>query len=191
MNHKVFLIAMLILLMGFSFAQGQARSEATDEGAKIVSGVISFSSQGGDLYTGFDDDDDRLTTIAVVPSLFYFIAPGVGMGGDLAYNRASRGDDSYTVWGAGPKIGYFIDTGGNTIPFVSGGVNYLSVADEHDSENGFRFKFAGGVLIRKGHFAVAIEAGYILDRFKFEGASKSTTGNTIVIGAGFAGFLYE
>jgi len=180
MNHKVFLIAMLILLMGFSFAQGQARSEATDEGAKIVSGVISFSSQGGDLYTGFDDDDDRLTTIAVVPSLFYFIAPGVGMGGDLAYNRASRGDDSYTVWGAGPKIGYFIDTGGNTIPFVSGGVNYLSVADEHDS-----------VLIRKGHLAVAIEAGYILDRFKFEGASKSTTGNTIVIGAGFAGFLYE
>ena len=189
MNYKMFLIAVLILLMGFNFAQGQTRSEATDKGAMIVSGAFSFASQGGDLYGGFDDD--RLTTIAIIPNLFYFIAPGIGIGGDLSYNRTSQGDFSFTIWGAGPKIGYFIDSGGNTIPFVSGGVNYLSFGDDDDSEGGFRFKFGGGILIRKGHMAVSIEAGYILDRFKFEGASESTTGNTIIIAVGFAGFLYK
>ncbi len=185
----MFLIAVLTLLIGFNTAQGQTRSGATDKGAMLASGVFSFSSQGGDLYGGFAND--RLTTLAIIPSLFYFFAPGIGIGGDLSYNRTSQGDNSLTIWGAGPKIGYFIDSGSNTIPFVSGGVNYLSVGDGDDSEGGFRFKFGGGILIRKGHMAVSMEAGYVLDRFKFEGASESTTGNTFAIAVGFAGFLYN
>ena len=185
-NRKICVIAVVILLLGSSLVQSQ---EATDRGAKLVSGALSFSSQGGDLHEGFDGD--RLTTIAVVPSVFYFIAPGIGLGGDLSYTRLSQGDNSFTTWGAGPKVGYFIDSGGNTIPFVAGGVNFLSTDLFGDSETGFGFKVGGGILIRKGHLAVAIEAAYLYERFKPEGFSESITGNTIAIGVGFAGFFFN
>ena len=187
MSHKTFLIAGLILLVGFNLAHGQAGSEATDKGSRLISGGFSFSSQGGDLYGG---SDDRLTIVSIVPSLFYFVAPGIGLGADLAFTRMSSGDDSMTSWGVGPKIGFFKDSGGDAIPYISGGVNYLSIGDGDDSENGLRFKFGGGVLIRKGHLAMAIEVGYIFDRYKFDGDDESTTGNTIVVGIGFGGFLY-
>jgi hypothetical protein len=188
MSYKISLIAVLVLLMGAGFAQGQTRSEATDTGAALVGGGVSFSSQGGDLYGG--SDDDRLTTLAIVPSLFYFVAPGIGIGGNISYDRMSQGDASFTTWGVGPQIGYFMDSGGNAIPFVAGGVNFLSIGNQDDSESGFRFKFGGGVLIRKDHMAVSIEAAYVIDRYKFEGAEEAITGNTIVIGIGFGGFLY-
>lgn len=102
MNRKFFLTAILCVLVGFKFAYGQVRSEATDKGAMLVSGTFSFSSKGGDLYEGFDDD--RLTTIAIVPSLFYFISPGLGVGGDLSFNRLYQRDFSAHVLGIGPKV---------------------------------------------------------------------------------------
>lgn len=189
MNRKICVIAVVILLLGSSLVQSQGRSAATDRGAVLLSGISSFSSQGGDLHEGFDGD--RLTTIAAVPSLFYFIVPGIGLGGDLSYSRTSQGDFSFTTWGAGPKLGFFMDSGGNTIPFVSGGVNYLSIGDDDNSENGFGFKAGGGILIRNGHLAVAIEAAYLYERFKPEGSSESITGNTIAIGVGLAGFFFN
>ncbi|MFQ5708493.1 MAG: hypothetical protein ACE5HO_13630 [bacterium] len=188
MNCKIFAFAVLLLLMGPTFVHCQTGRGATDTGAMLVSGLFSFSSQGGDLYDGFRDD--RVTTIAIVPSLFYFIAPGLGIGGDLSLNRASQGDFSTTTFGIGPKAGYFFDSGTNMIPFVGAGVNYLSLDFGNDNQGGLRFKFAGGVFIRKGHLAVGIEVGYLYDRFKPEGFSESITGNTILIGAGFGGFLY-
>ena len=67
----------------------------------------------------------------------------------------------------------------------------MSIDFGGDSETGFGFKVGGGILIRNGHLAVAIEAAYLIERFKFEGASESTTGNTIAIGVGFAGFFFN
>jgi len=152
MRYKTFLTIVLFAVMGFGFAYGQ-RSEATSPSAALLSGAVSFSSQGGDLYAG-GEDEDRLTTLAIIPSLFYFVAPGLGIGGDLSYNRQSQGNQSLTIWGAGPKLGYFMDSGSNTIPFLAGGINFLSIGDEDDSESGFRFKIGGGVLLRKDHMAL-------------------------------------
>lgn len=190
MNRKIYVIAVGILLLGSSLVQSQGRSAATDQGAKLVSGAFSFASQGGDLYAG---GDDRANIVTIVPSLIYFISPGIGIGGDLSYARQSQGDFSATEWGAGPKIGFFMDSGGSMIPFIAAGANYLSFSNsfDDDSENLLRFKVAGGILIRKDHLAVSIEAGYLLDRFKPEGADESVNGNTIVIGIGFAGFLFN
>ena len=188
MNYKIYFTAVLVSLMGVSFVQGQTRSKATDQGAMLVSGMFSFSNQGGDLYSFHDK---RVSTIAIMPSLFHFGYPGIGIGGDISYNRSSYGDHSFTTWGAGPKIGYFIDSGNNTIPFLAEGVNYLSMGDGNDTDNGFRFKFGCGILIRKDHLAVSFEAAYVIELFKFEGYSEPTTGNTIAISIGFGGFLYQ
>jgi hypothetical protein len=188
MRYKIIFIVTVVLLMAIPATAVQMRTAATSKGASLVSGMLSFSSQGGDLYSW---EDDRLTTIAIVPSYFYFVAPGMGIGGDISYNRMSQGDHSLTNLGIGPKIGYFIDSGSPSIPYIAGGINYLSIGDEDDSESGWRFKFGGGVLIRQGHLAVAIEADYFMDRFTFEEADKATTGNAIIVAVGLAGFLYK
>jgi len=84
-----------------------------------------------------------------------------------------------------------MDSGSNSIPFLGGGINFLSIGDEDDRESGFRFKFGGGVLFRKDHMALSLEVTYLSDRFKVEGADESISGNTITVGVGFAGFLYK
>ncbi len=187
MYRKTSAIAILFLLMGLSLVYGQ-RSAATDRDAMLVSGMVSFSTQGGDLY---EQDDDRFTTLTITPGLLYFIAPGIGLGIDYSYTRISERGTTSSSWGAGPKMGIFFDSGASFIPFVSGGVNYLSIDPGDVSESGLRMKVSGGMLIRNGHLAVSVEAGFVYDRFKFEGASSATTGNTILIGVGFAGFLYQ
>jgi len=48
MRYKIFQIIVLFALMGFGLAYGQ-RSEATSPSAALLSGIVSFSSQGGDL----------------------------------------------------------------------------------------------------------------------------------------------
>lgn len=186
-NRKFLFNFVLIMLFGSSMVLGQTRSEATDKGSSIISGMFSYSSQGGDLYAW---DDERFNTFQLIPSFFYFVAPGIGLGADISYERMSQGDDSFTTWGAGPKIGYFMDSGSNTIPFVAGGFNYL---DMDDGDNGSRIKLGGGLLIRKGHLAVSIEANYNIDRIKFEfgGMSESESGNSFGISVGFAGLLYN
>ena len=189
MKPKMFLITALLLLLGFNFAHSQTRSKATDKGAMLVSGAFSFASQGGDLYER--SHGERRTSTAIMPSLFYFIAPGVGLGLDLFYNYTQYRYYSLTAWGAGPKIGFFIDSGSKAIPFIACGVNFLSMGEGMYRKNGLRFIFGGGILIRKDHMAVSVEANYVIDRYKFEGSSGTTTGDTIAIGIGFAGFLYD
>jgi hypothetical protein len=165
-----------------AYAQG---SEATDKGAILISGMASFSSQGGDLFE--DIEENRLTTIAIVPSVFYFVIPGLGIGADASYNRQSQGDNALYTLGIGPKVGYFLDSGSAAIPYVAGGGGFTTIGNG-DSESGYYFKVGGGVLLRKDHLAVAFEAGYMYTSFDIEGESFS--GNAITVGVGFAGFLF-
>jgi hypothetical protein len=195
MKPVMLVVTLLAPLLLLNLSQGQTRSAATDRGASIVSGGFSYSSQGGNLYEAVDGS--RVTTVLIVPSLITFLRPGLGIGGDFTYESLSQGDYSSSSMGVGPKIGYFIDSGGNVIPFAAGGVNLLftgyTYGNNSDSMTGFRFKYGGGVLIRKDHLAFTIEATYFSDSYSVEqgGASESISGNIFAISVGFAGFLYK
>jgi len=184
MLRKTVVLAACLTLVSFSMAYAQ-RSEATDKGAILISGMASFSSQGGDLFE--DVEENRLTTIAIVPSVFYFVIPGLGIGADVSYNRQSQGDNAFYTLGAGPKVGYFFDSGSNVIPYAAAGFGFITFGNG-DSESGYIIKGGGGIMIRRGHLAVAIEAGYQYMSVDIEGESFS--GNTIAVGVGFAGFLF-
>ena len=68
----------------------------------LVGGSASFTS------TGFgDDDDDRVTSILVNPSVHYFLIPRLALGGSLTLRRQSFGDDAVTALGLGPRAAYF------------------------------------------------------------------------------------
>lgn len=190
MLSKNFLIVVIALLIGANLVHGQGRSAATKTGAQLISGTFSFSSQGGDLYMG--SSDERITTISVIPGWLYYVAPGFGIGGDLTYQRISVGEFSLTQWGIGPKLGYFVESENNAIPFVAAAVNYLAISESEEdySDTGFSIKGGGGVMFRKDHLAVSFEAGYIFEQLKVGEMDETETGNTIFIALGLAGFLY-
>lgn len=185
---SITVVCMVLGLMFTSAAHSQIRSQATQNGATLIGGTLSFASQGGDLYEGFDDD--RLTTIMLSPTLFYFVAPGFALGANLAFTRLAQGDASFTTLGIGPTAGVFFDSGSKAIPFFAGGVNYISLGSDGEDESGLGANFGGGVLIRQDHLAFSIEVTYVYERFKPEGFDESITGNTIFVGIGLAGFLY-
>ena len=107
----------------------EQRSEATSRGAALISGIFSFSSQGGDLYGG---DADRFVTSTIQPNFLVFIFPGVGIGGEVSSFYQASDDASFTSLAIGPKVGYFFDSGSAVIPFITGGVSYLSLSDNDD-----------------------------------------------------------
>lgn len=194
MNAKTLCNAALCFLL-FAYCatlHAQNEPEATRRSALMVGGSASFSSQGGDLYEGFEGD--RLVTIDLVPSALYFAANGLGVGADFSFSRVSQGDNSVSVTGVGPRAGYFFESENNWIPFFAGAVNLLSISGElggeSDSETGLRLKLMAGVLLRKGHLGVSFEAHYYYDRFKPEGFEDAITGDTLLLGIGLAGFFY-
>jgi hypothetical protein len=193
--------AALAVLTCPSLAQAQPASRRPSDdrglhsGTTIVSGLASFSSQGGDLYE--DSDGDGLTAISVVPSALYIVTAGLALGGDVSYTRQSQGDFSTTVFGVGPKVAYFVNTGGNAIPYMGVGWNYISLGassgGEGDSESGSRIKGVVGVMIKSGHLGIVIEGGYLRDSFSVEFAGEegeSISGSSIAVGVGFAGLFY-
>ena len=170
-----FLALMLITVL--APVQAQTHSEATQKGAILLSGSVGFSSQGR------ENRDDRLTTVYIDPSLLPSGSPGFGLGGDLSLAYVGMGSSSSTSIGIGPKAAYFFDSGSNTLPFLGGGVSLLSYSNG-SSSSGFRIKLGGGMVIRKGHLGLIIEADYVLDNV------EDVSYNTLMLTVGFAGLLY-
>ena len=186
MKQKFTFLALVALF--FQMNHLAAQSPATSKGASVISGMFSFTSQGGDLYSDFNDDPAN--TFIFSPSYYHLIVDKLGVGGDLTFNRTSQGDFSFNTFGIGPKVAYFFDSGSNTIPFAGGGVNYISVGDGDDSDGGFAVKLGGGVIVRKGHLGLSIEAGWLRESYSPDGGDN-IAGSTIFVGASFLGFLYS
>lgn len=164
------------------------QSEATTKGAALVGGLFSFASQGGDLYGGFSNE--RLSNLVISPSALFFVADRFALGAALSLNTISQGGSSSTNLGIGPKIAYLFDSGSPTIPYLGGGVSYLSFGSDGDNEGGIGFDLGGGVIIRKGHLGFSFEGGYRLQSFKPEGFSENISGNIIYLAVGIIGFLH-
>ncbi len=187
MKQKVFVLALAVLIFGLNQTIGQ--SAATSQGSHLISGMFSFTSQGGDLYNNFDDKPQN--TIIFTPSYYNFVIDQLGVGGDFSLNRVSQGDFSFTTIGVGPKLAYFFDSGGNGIPFIGGGFNYISIGDGDNTEGGFSTKIGGGIMVRKGHLGVSLEVGWLRESYKPDGATDRINGSTIFFGAGLVGFLFN
>ncbi len=179
-------VQILILVTALSStASAQNNSMVTEAGAAFMNGTLSFASQGGDLYSY---GSDRSTAITLGPRILYFVKPRVALGGTLDYTRLSQGSGSYTTLGVGPNLAYFFDSGGDVVPFLIGGVNYLRLAEGWGfggfSEAGSSARLGGGLVYRYGHLAFTFEGNLILDRF------SGTTGNTVFLSCGVGGFLF-
>lgn len=87
-----------------SGSNGATTGSPVDRGRKFINGSFTFSSGGGDYYAG---SGDRQTYFQFTPAFSYFVAPGLAIGGKLAWTHSSQGNTSSTGIAIGPSILYF------------------------------------------------------------------------------------
>jgi len=198
-------IKAIFFLSAVTMSLAVAQQYPTDKGAKIINGALLYSSSGGDLY---EEDNDRINTLAVTPSLSVFVSPGIAVGAKAAYSRSASGDESYTQMGFGPHLALFF-TGmrkpakneGTTFPYLGASflyniynskyTSYSYSWDDYEerkvshSENGTTFSFSVGFMYMMTHtLAANAEIAYQVDNF------KGDSGNKINLVFGFSGVLY-
>ena len=188
MHRLLFVLAALLLAPGV-FAQ----SYPIDKGSYLLGGAVSFSSQGGDLFTG--NDSDRLTTVSVYPTFAYFISPGLALGGDVQFQKSSQGDFSSTTIGIGPSIAYYFgQPTTRTFPFIGASIGYTSLSFDSgdfgsDGINGYQFGVTGGLshMIARN---VALTGSLFYQNQTFSESGESASGDTFGFQGGVTAFIF-
>lgn len=167
-----------LLLAPAAFAQDTGFP--IQRGNIMIGGNFEFSSEGQ------EDVDDRATVISVSPSLGYFIADGLMIGGSLSLNHASVGDNSFSSFGIGPEIAYFFGgPGARMYPYVGAGVAYIVGSDD--------FSALGGEVDAGVVFMVARNVGLNAEAFgaftSTDVGDESATGNTFGVRGGVVAFI--
>ncbi len=183
---KKLLITTIILLMAVG---SYAADYATDEGSMMLGGVIGFSAASGDLYI-----DDQ-STIIFMPSISYFIIPGLAIGPILNIISESEGDSSLTTLGLGLKGAYYIgDQDSSVYPYLGIAFTYNSISmDDGTNETkmtGISIMPAGGIAIMLcDKISLNVELGYSIDsRGADEGDSVS--GGVFQLLMGVSGYIF-
>jgi len=202
MQKRILPLFTLMGVLGLNLSTARAQNSAFDRGSAIVAGGAAFSSVGGELF--IDDDEDRVTSLQLTPSLSYFVTPGLAIGGKLFFQRTAQSDDSFTSWGLGPQILYFIGSQraqasvkGTTYPYLGAAFAFLRNSAKSSfggrtnksSATGTALSFGGGINhMLANNASLFVEGAYELDHLSGEG--DSANGNKFNIVAGLAVFLY-
>ena len=179
------LCALLVLV-----SPAAAQDYAVDQGAFVLGGTVSFSSDGGDLYE--NAEGDRVNTALLNPGILYFISPGLAIGGELYVENVSQGDFSVTTIGIGPEIAYYFGDAESTVyPFVEAGISYASVSSDFIDASGIGFGLGAGAAFMLTR-SVAITAGgaYEISNLSVDQLDDTQSGNTIRLELGVAAFLF-
>jgi hypothetical protein len=113
-----------------------------DRGSLLVGGSAGWSSAS----TG-GSDGSRFSTLMLNPSVLYFVAPGLALGGDATLVRYARDDNSSTSAGIGPAIAYYFGGARRPVyPFVSANVQYAHNSSLGDSYSTWGYMGSAGAV---------------------------------------------
>ena len=190
----VVVLALLFLLPVSLLAQ----EYAIDKGSINVGGTAGFEKRSGDLYA---DEDESLTIISLNPNLLYFIAPNLGIGVEILYDKLSVEDESLSMFGIGPRAAYFIGSEESKVyPFIGASFFYAKVGEDgmmttdrqifwsEGTSMGIT-PFGGVLFMLSKSVGMSIEAFYRMDSFKEKGEDKAEDGNRFGVRIGIAGFI--
>lgn len=141
-----------------------AQEFAVDKGATFISGVASFTSQGGELFE--DYDGNNASTFNLSPNVNFFVAKNFFIGGGLEFAHEKQGDYTSNNIGLGPQIGYaFGNENSTAFPYFDVGLRYYGMSVDYGSGNSEGsgtdiFLGAGIVIPVKSHLGITFEAGY-------------------------------
>jgi hypothetical protein len=185
-----------VIFISVLFREVSAQQYAVDKKATIISGSLSFTSQGGDLFEDFDGN--KATTFSFTPNINHFITKNIFFGGSLELTTESQGDYKFTGTGIGPQIGVaFGGSQNKAYPYLDLGLRYYTMKSDFGS--GSDVKFSGsdlslgfGVIVPlKSHIGLIFEGGYHMMNLKDKDSKDSYSGKIFSIGAGIAGLLFK
>ena len=197
MSIRIASVAVLcsFLVSGLSSAQ----DHPIDPGVFGLDGTVSFRSQGGDLYSV---EGDRQTTAAIEPGGFYFIAPGVAVGGQLRLARSSQDVGTSTTLGIGPTaLYYFGEPDAEVLPFVganllllrqSGTVDLGSIdlGEQEVTVTGLAFDIQAGFTYMLARNVGVTTAAFFLYKRAGSDNVETQTGNTVGVQVGITAFVF-
>jgi len=168
-------------------------SFAVDRGSLGISGMASIRVADGKLYE--DTAGDPLVSLSFMPSIFYFIAPNLAVGGDLVLEHTFQGDDSASMYGIGPGILYaFGNAESSTYPYIGASFAHVTYENSISGEvDGRQIRLGGGLFIlpsSQQHIGLRLEAGVTYVGVAPE-HEKSTYGTTFRISVGLVGFMFK
>jgi len=194
------------LVSGLSSAQ----DHPIDPGVFGLDGTVSFRSQGGDIYS-VEGSDDRQTTASIEPAGFYFIAPGIAVGGQLRLARSSQDVATSTTLGIGPSaLYYFGEPDAEVLPFVGAnllllrrsssvdlgsvdlgpGIEPIDLGEEDITLTGVAFDIqAGFTYMLARNVGVTTAAFFLYERLGGD-IEETLSGNTVGVQVGITAFVF-
>lgn len=179
-------IAAALFVAALVPAAAFAQPAALSGGSVLLGGQASFSVDSD------SETDENATSLTLLPSVQYFVSPGLALGGTLRLTHTSEDDFSSTSYGAGPAISYYFVQDGGVHPFVRASVQALrfsSGVDTNESDtNIFGFGGAAGILFLLTD-GVGIDAAFYYDRLEYGGDSDFNT-SSLGLALGVSAFAF-
>lgn len=175
-SHSVIgLVATVLFTAVLLPAAGAAQPAALSGGSVLLSGQASFDVERT------SDSDESVTTFLLLPSVQYFVSPGLAVGGALQLAHFSFGGDSSTSYGIGPAISYYFVQGRDLHPFVrlSGQIARSTSDEASDTDVGVRG--AAGVLFLLTE-SVGVDTALYYDRVEYGGDDYHVTNVGVAVG---------
>ncbi|MEW5925134.1 MAG: outer membrane beta-barrel protein [Candidatus Zixiibacteriota bacterium] len=190
--RKTYVLIVFAMLFAVT---AMAQDTPISPGSMMVGGSAYFQSLSGDLYE--NEAGDSYTEIMVAPNFGYFVAPGLVIGGELAFSSMKQGDYDASAIGIGPMIGFYFNVNsartevkGSIYPYIKGQFIFLS-ASFNDSD-ATQLSLGGGAGINYMiSDAVAIDLGLQIfsDSYEPDGGD-SISGMNMMFGAGIQAFVF-
>ncbi len=177
-----------------------AAETPVDKGSMVVGGTAYFMTQSGDWYE--NADGEGVNTIALEPSIGYFVAPSIMVGGRILFESESQGDNKETIFGIGPEVGYYFnldatrtEAKGAIYPYVKAFFVYAQYKDEWTGgdETTDITMFGGqggGVFMLSNAIGLNASVKFQSESYKEDDADESVSGTSLQVGAGITAFLW-
>lgn len=179
--NKLFLISIMCFL---SISLISASGFKLSKGSKTISGSFALSNTGGDLFE--DENGEGFFSILANPRFGIFIADNISLGGDLAFNLISQGDQvnywKVQSWEIGPRFNYYFNnTNSVFIPYGTTAILYKNITvktvdtKSESTLEGINFNVGAGTLIMFGKsIGLSAELSY-----NYEGYFENENGNSL------------
>ena len=203
---------LLLLFCGFASAQ----VGPTGKGSIMLSGKAAFSSKGGELYGGPEDNAQRITFFSGSGSAGLFVLPYFALGTSGLVETEIYENFRETTWELGPEAWIFMggsrdeNAAGSVYPFITAGFFYKQTIsefsidlfenglyDEKSTDDMTTIKVGGGFCyMLTNTVGLILEADYEIDRAKlgdsnfFDGTGEFMEGNNVNILAGISAFIH-
>lgn len=173
------------LILGLMVVSTTAFARDIEAGSISMTGASSFSYNSLNLSAGDVDSDVSITTITL--NGMYFVVPNIGVGVNVAYEKASIEDTDISLKAIGPAVTYNFSINEMLSFFANGNLGYASADLAGEDMTGWFISAGGGLkYFMNDYVSLDGTLNYSYSKLK-DGEDIKISG--LSFGAGFSVYL--